>query len=198
MRGEFAPEPPAYSRASLALNWGNLELQRGQIDDALTLFDRGIGWSEGILSKNPHDPIARELALKLHGSKANTYDACKHFSAAVKEWQRVVELAEGSPRLEYRMRRSVSLARSGDSPHAVAEADALAAEPGCSPDIRYNCACVLALSGRAEKAVALLSKLQKEGYFQKEEMLKELRTDSDLDSLRKRDDFAQLVNSLAK
>ena len=60
----------------------------------------------------------------------------------------------------------------------------------------YNCACVFALAGRAEKAVALLNKLRSEGYFEKVDNLKNLRTDTDFDSLRRRDDFVKLVNGL--
>ena len=183
----------ATSRAAVAHNWGDLHLTSGQTDEALASFDRGIGWCEDILRKEPTYAPARQRLLELHGSKANTYDALKRFAEAAKEWQRAIELAEGAPRLEYRMRRSVSLARGGDSIHAAAEADALAAEPGCSSDLLYNSACVLALSGRADKAMALLSKLQTEGYFENEQPFKELRTDTDLDSLRRRDDFLCLL-----
>jgi hypothetical protein len=90
------------------------------------------------------------------------------------------------------------LARAGDSARAAAEAEKLATEPGGSPDMLYNCACVFALTDRLDKAVALLSKLRSDGYFDKADNLKNLQTDTDLDSLRRRDDFLNLVTSATK
>lgn len=89
----------------------------------------------------------------------------------------------------YRILRALSLARGGDSLRATAEAQAIVADPACTPDMRYNVACVFALAGRSEKAIDLLSKLQNEGYFKNTDHRRALRTDSNLDSLRQRDDI---------
>lgn len=70
--------------------------------------------------------------------------------------------------------------------------------PKLPPDMLYNCACVFALSGRTEKAIAILKKLRDNGYFDKADNLNNLRTDKDLDSLRRRDDFVKLVSGLNK
>ena len=175
MHEEIALTPPTISRSVLAINWGNLYLQMGKIDKALASYDRGIVWSEGTLTKEPNNPQGRDTAFKLHGSRANVYDAQQRFAEAATEWKRVVELAEGPARKQYRMRWCVSLACAGDSVHAAAEVEALVAEPGCTPDLLYNLACVFALSGRAEKAVALLNQLRSKGFFDKADNLKTLR-----------------------
>ena len=127
--------------------------------------------------------------MKLHGSKANVFGARKHSIDAATQWQRVVELAEEVERLEYRMLRALSLARGGDSLRAAAEAEAIVADPACTPDMRYNVACGFALPGRAEKSIDLLSNLQNEGYLKNADHRRALRADSDLDSLRQRDGF---------
>ncbi len=186
------------SRSAVALNWGNLYLELGQIDKALASYDRGIEWCEAVLRSEANFTPARDRVWKLHGARAQVFDSQKRYAEAAVEWERAVKWAEGSMRLQLRMYRCISLARSGDSARAAAEADVLAAEPACPPDSLYNCACVVALSGRAEKAVALLIKLRNNGYFDDANRLKNLRTDPDFDSLRRRDDFLKLLNEAAK
>ncbi len=137
--------------------------------------------------RNKLPPAAEVEAACL--PKANVFGARKHSIDAATQWQRVVELAEEVERLEYRMLRALSLARGGDSLRAAAEAEAIVADPACTPDMRYNVACVFALPGRAEKAIDLLSKLQNEGYLKNADHRRALRADSDLDSLRQRDGF---------
>jgi eukaryotic-like serine/threonine-protein kinase len=180
------------SRASVALNWGNAFLAREQNDKALSSYDRGLQWSEDALRREPTFAPARVIVLKLHGSKATVYDALQQFAKAADEWDRVIELAEGGERRHYRLRSVVARARAGDSARAAAAADALAAEKDCPPDMLYNLACVYTLAKQADKAVALLSKLHDSGYFDKAENLNTLRTDTDLDPLRQRDDFLKL------
>jgi tetratricopeptide (TPR) repeat protein len=183
----------ASSRAAVALNWGNLLLEGGQTDKALSSYDRGLQWSEDALRREPTFAPARSIVLKLHGSKATVYEAQRQFAKAADEWDRVIELAEGAERRQYRLRGAVARARTGDSARASAEADALAAEKDCPPEMVYNLACIYTLAKQADKAVALLNKLHDGGYFDKAENLNTLRTDTDLDPLRRRDDFLQLI-----
>jgi hypothetical protein len=72
--------------------------------------------------------------------------------------------------------RSVSAARS-DSQLPLAEREALAE--------RYG-----------SRAVALLRKLQAEGYFKDPDHARALRTDPDLNALRDRDDFRKLLEEV--
>jgi tetratricopeptide (TPR) repeat protein len=181
------------SRSAVALKWGNLVMEKGQIGLALSLFERGIEWSESVLRKEPNYASAREMAFKLHGSKANVYEHLHRYVEAVTQWDRVIELTDGDAQLEYRLRRALALARSGDPTRAAAEAERAAAEPNCSPDILYNAACVFALARRADKAITLLNRLQSRGYFATADNLNNLRTDKDLDPLRQRDDFKALL-----
>ena len=119
------------------------------------------------------------------------------FAEAVPHWDRVIELADEPARRDYRLRRALARARGNDRARAAAEAEALAAEPNCPPDALYNAACVFSLADRAEKAVALLSRLRDDGYFEKAEQLNNLRTDPDLDPLRQRADFIELTKGRA-
>lgn len=197
MKANFDIRGATATRADVANNWGKLYLARGQIDKALASYNRGLSWCEEILRQEPNYAPARLRALQLHGCKANFYFAQERFAESAAEWKRVVAYAEkGADRFNYRMFLMISLARSGDSVHAAAEAEALSAEPGCLPLMLYNCACIFALAGQGEKAVALLNKLRGSGFFDNSEGLKMLREDKDFDSLRRREDFRKLLNEL--
>jgi tetratricopeptide (TPR) repeat protein len=181
------------SRAAVAQNWGNLAVNAGRHEEGISLLDRAVGWSEAVLRKEPSLAMARSVALNSHGSLAEAYESAGRFQAALPHWDRVITLASGPGQLNYRFRRAQARIKAGDSTQAAADADSLAAEPSCPADMLYNCACVFALTGRAEKAIFLLNKLRVGGYFDKAETLKNLHTDKDLDSLRRRDDFAKLI-----
>jgi tetratricopeptide (TPR) repeat protein/predicted Ser/Thr protein kinase len=205
------------SRSSVALNWGNLLIEKGQLGPALSLYEHGIEWSEAVLRNEPNYAPAREQALKLHGSKANVYEHLHRYAEAATQWDRVVELADRSVRMEYRLRRALALVRGSNHARAIGEAEALAAVPNCAPDMLYNVACVLSLAhpailadktlpaseqsvrarSCAEKSIVLLKKLASNGYFENPANLKNLRTDADLNPLRQREDFSELAKALA-
>jgi len=184
------------SRASAAMNWGNLAVSAGRLDEGISRCERAIEWSETVLRKEPNLAMARSVVLHANGNLAIACENSGRFKAALPHWDRVIALSSGPEQLNYRFRRIQVRIKVGDFTQAAIEAEAIAAESNCSPDMLYNCACVLALSGHAEKAVTLLSKLRSGGYFEKAENLNNLRTDKDFDSLRRRDDFAKLVNRL--
>ena len=59
-----------------------------------------------------------------------------------------------------------------------------------SPVIWYNLACAQARLGRGDEAMAALDQALDRGFNQPDLM----RTDSDLDSLREREDFIEILN----
>ncbi len=192
------PHHPEFfiSYAAVCVNHGNLRYETEGIDSALKVFKCGTEAIEDLLRKDPTHPKAREHAFMLHAIRGQIREEQRRFADAVKEWNRVLELAKEADRPRYRMWRALSLLHDGDSDGAAAEAERLAAETKASPETLYNAACIYARSDRAEKAVVLLSKLRSNGYFDNADNLKTLQTDTDLDSLRRRDDFAKLLNGL--
>jgi serine/threonine protein kinase len=185
-------------RLILLVNWGNSYLFGKQPAKALVEFKRGLKWKEELLRLRPNYAGTRQTVASLHGSMAQAYDALKRYPEAVEEWKHALELDDGIHRVEFQLGRCASLARSGDSVHAVAEAEKIAAASQLPSQDLYNCACVLALSGHCEKAVAILEKLRHNGYFDEAQRLNDLRSDEDLNSLRRRDDFVKLLNQAAK
>jgi hypothetical protein len=117
-----------------------------------------------------------------------------------------------------RLSRAIALAKLGKYDQAVAVAEELAGRPKADSIVVYPAACVLSLAsaaagrdaGRAPAerqqlaeryaaaAVALLLRLQSQGYFQKTGNLAFMQEDKDLDPLRQRPDFQKLMAELGK
>jgi serine/threonine protein kinase/WD40 repeat protein len=118
-------------------------------------------------------------------------------------WQPGDGVSETFPVGEYLQRLS-ALAPHGRHIEAAAAADALAARSLKDPETLYGCACVHALAAGAvigdapmseryaARAVALLRQAVEAGHRDSEH----LRKDSELDSLRRREDFRELLKKL--
>jgi hypothetical protein len=135
---------------------------------------------------------------------------------AVAEWDRALELDDGSSQNGLRLQRAFSLVKLGEHAQATAEANALADQKSVPGETLYNLACVSSLSStavrrdphlspteqdqRAEeyaaRAVELLGKARAVGYFQEPARVEHLKTDKDLDPLRDREDFKKLLAEL--
>jgi hypothetical protein len=110
----------------------------------------------------------------------------------------------------------MDLASAGDYARATAEADALAADGKAVEEGAWGLAITYArslravraesglradqrdgLAGRyALRAMVILQKLRREGYFKDAGHAKALRTDKDLNALRGRDDFQRLLSEV--
>jgi eukaryotic-like serine/threonine-protein kinase len=203
MREGYDPSDLLLYRMTLIVNWGISYLLGKQPvgkqpEKALDMFNRGLKWKGELLRLRPNYAGIQQAIASLHGSRAQAYDEMKRYPEAAEEWKHALEFDDGTHKVEFQLGRCVSLARSGDSVHAAAEAEKIAAASKLPSQDLYNCACVLALSGQGEKAIAILEKLRQSGYFDEAERLNDLRTDEDLNSLRRRDDFVKLLNVAAK
>jgi tetratricopeptide (TPR) repeat protein len=113
----------------------------------------------------------------------------------------------GTP--QQRIDRALALARAGEHAQAAAAAEDLV-KGNTSNALYYGAACTLATCSAAAKddaelrekyaarAVALLSELHAEGYFDAAKNVARLKKDADLDPLRQRDDFRKLLTQVEK
>ena len=104
--------------------------------------------------------------------------------------------------------QAMSLARAGDHQRAVAEVGDLAQAPDLSGENLYELACVASVASAAAKerrelaercaaeAVNLLRRAQRAGLFSDAATIARVRQDADLDALRQRDDFRELIEGL--
>jgi tetratricopeptide (TPR) repeat protein len=204
------------SLAALCINWGFLLRGTGELQAALAKRTRAVELAEKVLRQEPTYGVARTQAFNAHGARAQLYEALGRWADAVHDWDRLHELDDRPDRWTRRVLRAVALARAGDHARAAAEVTDLEKEPIVTGEGLYNLACVCALSAgqarsdqllgpsdrdaRADRyglqAVRLLKKLQAEGYFKDAGRAKMLQTDNDLQPLRERGDFRQLLKEI--
>jgi tetratricopeptide (TPR) repeat protein/predicted Ser/Thr protein kinase len=205
------------SLAALCSNWGNL-LQRTNPLNALEKCNRAVELADPALSREPQSVIARDRSLNAHGVRAEVLEKLGRMPESLRDWDRVIDLADDSTRPFYRVNRAVSMFRAGRAHQAVAEAHALATNPAISDDQRYNLACILAGSAgawneamplghlasvaaaetHAVAAIGILHRLQTIGFFRRTGNTKYLFEDTDLASLRSRSDFQSLLAEMSK
>jgi hypothetical protein len=146
---------------------------------------------------------AQKLLRNSHWSRANSYDRLEKYAEAVKDWNRVVELSPREQQPSLRAGRAMSRVRAGQVTEAVAEVDELRNSDAWNGGQWYDFACIYAVaSGKdtgkkdeyAGRAVELLRRAVKAGWKDAAHMAK----DADLDPLRDRNDFKQLLADLEK
>jgi tetratricopeptide (TPR) repeat protein len=209
------PERHVYvlSLAAVYVNWSLVLEQKNRASEALQMRERAVDLAESVLRQEPQYAWGRSRALQAHGARALSLEHLGRWADAVRDWDRVIELAEEPERRVYRLRRALALVRGGEYTRGTAEAVALEHGPRPPDDQQYNLACVWAMaivpvrsdsrlsaeerSTRAEeyagRSVTLLRQLHASGYFKEHNYADLLGTDPDLAPLRGRADFQQLL-----
>jgi serine/threonine protein kinase len=183
------------------LNLGALFGNAGESAAALEWLEKAIAALEPIRRSNPTNAFVRPTLVEARRSRGLALIALGR--PAVAEFDRALDLDDGTLRTDLRQHRAVALARSGETDAARGAADELAAMPGLGAGGLYDAACVYALvSGRlhpadanrvAATAVATLRRAVAAGYRD----VRHMTEDSDLAAVRGRADFAALLWDLA-
>jgi serine/threonine-protein kinase len=181
-------------------NLGHLRRDQGQPEDALDFYARAIATLEEVLNRDQRHTTARLFLRNSHQGRARTLGQLQRHGEAAKDWERAIELDDGRQWPYFRLQRAVSLARAGEHEPALRQAEELLRQEKLAATTLYDLACVHALCAAASKqeepaarAVELLRQAVAKGYKD----VARLKKDSDLDSLRPRDDFRQLLEALA-
>jgi tetratricopeptide (TPR) repeat protein len=216
---------PANSDFAVDLAWSYDQMggrlnERGRTLDALEWKDRAILALEGLLEKEPRNNRARILLRNAHSGRAWIFEGQGRDQQARAEWERAIELdrgAVGAAAETYRMNVDRILARTGEHAKAVVEAQALTSPAWVNVFLLRDAAGVFAVSSTAalgdsrlpeserrklaqqyaDQAVDCLKKARAAGYFSYDEAarIEGLRTDMNLDALRQRPDFQELIRS---
>jgi tetratricopeptide (TPR) repeat protein len=204
---------PLMDSGHLNVNWAGVLFDMRKFDEAVARATQGIESLIIYMRSEPNDGLARDLCLKLHGSRARALAAQgKHKESAV-DWARVVELSNGPVPVNYRCLLALELVQAGDLERGVAEAERAGGGVALSAVDLYNLACVFsraagavksgAHAGReaearrgeayASKAIAALRKAAGAGLFQDPAMRDDAQKDSDLESVRDRPEFREII-----
>lgn len=185
-------------------NLGNVVKDRGQFEAALTWYAQAVATLQPVLAQETRNGMARLFLRNSHWGTAEALTRLGRHADALPDWDRAIDLTEGPTPPNMRLQRAIALVHLKQYSRATAEATILASAANANADTLYDAACVYALSGAAaqddpthaescaNRAIALLRQAIAKGWKNAEH----LKTDRDLDSLRRRDDFQKLVAEL--
>jgi tetratricopeptide (TPR) repeat protein len=197
------PGVPDYAvdLAGTSCNFGTFVRTRNTAE-ALGWYRQAIQLLTPLVERPTPPANARRFLKNSHWDRAETLVGLKRFAEAIPDWDRVLELDDGSRRNEIRLDRAWSVAHV-DPPAAVAAVDQLVKDGSLSIQMVYRAARVTAEASRhakdqaerdryAGRAVQLLRRARDGGYFKDRARISALEKDAAFDALREREDFKQL------
>jgi serine/threonine protein kinase len=220
IQNKLVEDYPAVIRYSVHLGktcrgLGLLDLLQGKYQPALGWFDKSVQMLEAVLKQEPRQREARPSLNEAYKLRVETLTRLERYADALADLDRLLELAGGEKSDSLRLLRAVILARMGQHGSAMTEADKLFGEASMSPNMLYDLACLCSLCSAAirrhtgiskaqqdsqaeqyaVRAVELLKKARAAGFFTPA-AIEEMRKDKDLDVLRQRPDFQELLLKL--
>jgi eukaryotic-like serine/threonine-protein kinase len=181
--------------------------KKRQLEPALQSYAQAIATLESVLQQVNADAAARRFLRNAHWERALTLDIdLKRYAESVADWDKAVELSPEPEQPELRARRAACRVRAGQVDAATQEAEELA--KNANGVNLFNAACIFALAAArvdetgsslskeacAKRAVALL----RQAVDMDGKIAEPIRRDDDLQALRQRDDFKQLLSEVAK
>jgi serine/threonine-protein kinase len=199
------PQVPAYA-VELAVSYGsfgNLLNDRRQPVDAIAWFAKAINTLEGAMSKLGGEVTGREFLRESYRGRAQALAKLGRYSEAIGDWDRALDLDDGSAGPSIRAGRAKTLVEAGEVVRASAAAEELLKTGTLNGDVLYDIACLFSLANAkakepaqaeryAGRAVSVLREAVAKGYAN----LQHMKKDTGLDPLRQRDDFKKLVADL--
>jgi tetratricopeptide (TPR) repeat protein len=190
------------------VNFGHLVHKQGQPQAALPWLDKAIDRLQAVFAKDRRLATARKFLRNAHEGRAEALTQLKRHVEAIRDWDRAIELDDGSLRNGLRLQRAGCLAQTGEHARAVAEANALTERKDVQGPTLYDAARVCALAAASVKddaklseqyagrAVAVLRQAQKAGHFKQPATIAHMKKDDDLRALRVRPDYRDLLKEL--
>jgi tetratricopeptide (TPR) repeat protein/tRNA A-37 threonylcarbamoyl transferase component Bud32 len=201
---------------------GNAEFQRGKYDTGLEWLTRATTYLDPILADERPSSGLRQRLAEAHAARGGCLYGLRRYVEAIAALDRALELDAGRVQITASSIRRLALlsirqesvpalrlARAGDHVKASAAALALVKGPNAHPEMDYNAACVFAIcadkvkvkdsvaaDGYAGQAVQLLRHAHAAGFFKDPQQRKQLQKDPDLNPLRQRPDFQQLLHDV--
>jgi tetratricopeptide (TPR) repeat protein len=205
----LAREHPAIARYAVDLagtqcNLGQLLRNSGRPEAALVWYTQAVATLEAVVAKDPHDVLARQFLAISRRGRAEPLNRLGRHAEALEDLERALALGNGREQTALRLERARTWARLKDHARATTEANVLAQADDASAEDLYDAACVYALAAtaahddpkQAEQYAARAVQLLRQGVAKGYREMEDLKNDSDLASLRERDDFRKLLSEL--
>jgi hypothetical protein len=208
IRERVAREHPDIWQAVVGLastEYEMAEVQREQGDHAPALagYLQAIKRLEGEGNKRKDDANARRILTDAHIGLANLLGAEEKYVEMADLLKRAIDLAGPSRRAELRMTRALALSHAGRSAEARKEADDVLTDAELDATVLFDAGRLFARTATEEKdadqkeefaakAVALLKRAERGGYFHLATRRRHLELHEDFKPLRGRKDFRAL------
>jgi serine/threonine-protein kinase len=211
LREKLAADFPTALEFQLGLAGGYADFgiflrQGGDPVASLDWYDQAIRLLEPLTQRAPGLITARQRLRTCHSDRALAMNQIQRYDAALAEWEEAMKWDDGAGRFELELGRADTLVRAGHPRRAIEAAEPLAAANGLTPGQVYDLACIYALVAGATsalppadaeraamRAVATLRRAAAVGFSDVAHIL----ADPDLASLRRREDYAELLWDLA-
>jgi serine/threonine protein kinase len=176
--------------------------QRKRPAEALPYFDKAVQYLSAAVKRDPKNEQARWFLGNSYSGRALSLHRLKKYDEALADADKAIEYSLAKALLERRYLRVKTLARLGRMEKAVSEMDEIVKAKYWSVAAYYDFACYYSLASDkvaekrteyADRAMELLHKAVARGFLNVELMQK----DSDLDPIRGREDFKNLMTNLA-
>ncbi len=185
------------------LNIGSVIREGGDSAESVNWFDKAIARLQPVHDKELRDPIVKQSLRNSYWGRAQAYDQLQKYAEAINDWDKAIKLSTQNDLWVIRAGRANSWLRCGKVAEAVAEVTELRKTPGVPAPFIYDFACIYSLAStklgndkknNADQAMEMLQKAVQAGYNDVAHMKK----DTDLDPLRKREDFKKFIAELEK
>jgi tetratricopeptide (TPR) repeat protein len=184
-------------------NLGQCFADGGQPATAIEWLDKAIATVQPVLTADPRSGSAQTRLCYAFERRGNALAELGRHAEAAADFARALELATGANRKALVPVHAAAVARAGDPAKAVALVAELVAADGTTAGLVYDAACVHGIAAAqggdpalaerySGRAVELLRRAAIKGH-----RTFNLVTDTDFDSLRRRDDFNTLLWDLA-
>jgi serine/threonine-protein kinase len=192
-------------------NMGNLLLGRGEAAASLAWYAKAQAVLRPALDKQARLVTARLFLRNVHLGQARALNQLGRHTEAAAAWEQTLALNDEKPRDGWlRLQRASALARAGQHSEATAAVAELLELGNADRGTLYGAACVYARAAAqaakeaskntnsllaeqyARRAMTLLRQAVQKGY----QDVAQMKKDKDLDGLRARDDFRELLAQL--
>jgi eukaryotic-like serine/threonine-protein kinase len=182
-------------------NYGNTQRDVGNPAESVSWYKKGIQCLQPLHEKDPRDPLAKQFLRNSHAGRAQAHHRLGQYVEALADWDRTLLLTPTAQQPSFRPGRVASLLGAGRVTEALSEVAELTRSSQWNAAQWYSFACVYAVaSGKTpdkkteygDRAMLLLQTAVNAGFKNTAHM----KEDTDLDSLRDREDFQKLVATL--
>jgi serine/threonine protein kinase/Tfp pilus assembly protein PilF len=198
------PNVPDYQfdLARSFFNFGDFVREGGNARESLSWYQRAITILEPIFKVEPKYRAAQQLLLNIHRARAKAYNDLEKYSEAIVDWERCIELTSRDKLPNFRAERISSLLKANRTKEAIEEVSQIITASNWNAMQSYYFASFYSVASAkipekrveyANRAMELLQKAVGLGFVD----ASHLATEPYFDSLRDRDDFRRLINSLS-